>query len=145
IGITSEVAAMRTTTPAVVLSLMLTAALPVYAQDQPNAQTGRAQSSALEARVERALRSAKLANSREIEVEVNDDAVSLSGFVESEEDQAKALQAARAVPGVATVRNDLVVRESRPTVGQALDDTIIAAQVRKQIQANVHDAADDIN
>ncbi len=65
--------------------------------------------------------------------------------MESAEDQEKALQAARAVRGVATVRNDLVVRDSRSTVGQALDDTIIAAQVRRQIEAKVSESAQDIN
>ncbi len=130
---------MRTSTLSVVFSLMLALALPAGAQTSSNSQRG-----ALDVRVEQALRAANIANVEDIEVEVKGDAALLSGFVESEADQEKALQAARAVPGVATVRNDLVVRESRPTVGQALDDTIIAAQVRKQLSSNV-DANGAIN
>jgi hyperosmotically inducible periplasmic protein len=101
--------------------------------------------SALASQVQRSLRSTQIANADAIKVEAKGDSVQLSGFVESERDQAKALETARAVRGVASVRNDLVVRESRPTVGQALDDTIIAAQVRQQIESKVANAAGDIN
>jgi hyperosmotically inducible protein len=113
-----------------------------------NAQTPDAsasQSESLVARVQGALRTSHIADAGQIKVEATGDSVQLSGFVESEEDQERALQAARAVRGVAAVRNDLVVRDARPTVGQALDDTIIAAQVRKQIESKVAEGSRDIN
>lgn len=125
----------------VVLTLMLASASLAGAQtpaESPQRET-------LVSRVQNALRDSHVANAEQIKIEVKGDAVQLSGFVESEEDREKALLAARDVQGVGTVRNDLVVRESHPTVGQALDDTIIAAQVRKQIQAKVADASPDIN
>jgi osmotically-inducible protein OsmY len=132
---------MRQSIHSVVLTLMLAVVGAAGAQDS----TSSPQTEALETRVRMALRSAQVANVEQIEVDTKDDSVQLSGFVESAEDQEKALQAARAVRGVATVRNDLVVRDSRPTVGQALDDTIIAAQVRRQIEAKVSESAQDIN
>lgn len=133
---------MRTSIRLVVLTLMLAA--PAIASAQaPTASSS--QDAALTARVQSALRASQVANAEGIKVDVKGDAVQLSGFVESEADQEKALQAARAVRGVAAVRNDLLVRESHPTVGQALDDTIIAAQVRKQIQAKVAADGSDIN
>lgn len=132
---------MRQSIHSVVLTLMLAVVGAAGAQDS----TSSPQTEALETRVRMALRSAQVANVEQIEVDTKDDSVQLSGFVESAEDQETALQAARAVRGVATVRNDLVVRDSRPTVGQALDDTIIAAQVRRQIEAKVSESAQDIN
>lgn len=133
---------MRKSTNLVVLTLMLAGASIASAQ-VPNASSNQEQ--ALAARVQSALRSSRVANGDQIQVEVKGDSVQLSGFVESEADQERALQVARDVRGVAAVRNDLVVRDSRPTVGQALDDTIIAAQVRKQIESKVAEGARDIN
>lgn len=132
---------MRKSMNLVVLSLMLACAS--VASSQTPAESP--QDVALTNGVQSALRASKVANADQIKVEVEGGAVQLSGFVESEEDQEKALEVAREVRGVATVRNDLVIRDSRPTVGQALDDTIIAAQVRKQIDANVAGDAQDIN
>jgi hyperosmotically inducible protein len=133
---------MRSATYFVVLHLMLASAGIASAQT-PN--PAEAESEALATRVQSALRTSNVANAEQIKVEAKGNSVQLSGFVESEEDQEKALEAARTVRGVASVRNDLVVRESRPTVGQALDDTIIAAQVRKQLETKVVDGGRDIN
>lgn len=87
-------------------------------------------------RVEAALRERKLLGSSGIEVDTQAGVVQLSGFVDSEELQEQALETARNVPGVASVRNDLVVREAKPTLGAALDDTIIAAKVRQELKDN---------
>lgn len=100
---------------------------------------------ALAARVQSVLKTSHVANVDQIKVNAKGDAVQLSGFVESEADQEKALEAVRSVKGVGSVRNDLVVRESRATVGQALDDTIIAARVRKQIASDISDGGSNID
>lgn len=134
---------MRNPVQFVVLTLMLGAAAVASAQTSSTPATHS--ESALAARVQSALQARRIVNAGQIKIEAKGDSVQLSGFVESEEDQERALQAARSVRGVANVRNDLVVRDSRPTVGQALDDTIIAAQVRKQIATNVTEGARDIN
>jgi hyperosmotically inducible protein len=133
---------MRKSTIPVVLILMFACSAAANAQ-QPS--TPADQSETLAARVQNALRASQVTDAAQIKVEAEGDSVQLSGFVSSEDDQEKALQTARAVQGVATVRNDLVVREARPTVGQRLDDTIIAAQVRKQIKSNVAEGSRDIN
>lgn len=132
---------MRKSMNLVLLTLVLACASVASGQAPAESPQGRA----LANRVQSALRATQIANSDQIKVEVEGNAVQLSGFVESEEDQEAALKAARAVSGVGTVRNDLAIRDSRPTVGQALDDTIIAAQVRKQIAANVARDAREIN
>ena len=133
---------MRIKVVSVVFLLMLGSVTTAQAQE-PAAETSA--SDALAARVQAALRSSDVASANEIKVETKGDAVQLSGFVESEADQERALERARAVRGVGSVRNDLVVRESRPTVGQARDDTVIAATVRKEIKAQVEEGARDIN
>jgi len=123
----------------VVLTLMLAASIA-------SAQVSNSASSdTLAARVQAALRSSQIGNAEQIEVEAKGDAVQLSGFVASAAEQEKALKSARAVRGVATVRNDLVVRESEPSAEQARDDTVIAARVRKQIATKVAEGAPDIN
>jgi hyperosmotically inducible protein len=130
---------MRKAANSVVLTLILASA------SVASAQTTGASEDALAARVHSTLRSSEVANAGQIKVEVKGDAVQLSGFVDSEADQEKALKSARDVRGVGTVRNDLVVRDSRPTSAEARDDTVIAAQVRKQIATKVAEGASDIN
>ena len=101
---------------------------------------------ALTTNVQRALTDSGIAKTGEIQVETNDRVVQLSGFVDSESTQELALRAAKAVDGVESVRNDLVVRPSKPTRLEAKDDAVIAAKVRKQLdqQPNAQ-AARDIN
>jgi hyperosmotically inducible periplasmic protein len=126
----------------VVLMLMCAAAAMVSAKEPV---TDSSDNGSLAAEVKDALRSSDLASADQIKIETEGDAVQLSGFVESEADQERALELARAVRGVGSVRNDLVVHESRPTVGQMRDDTVIAATVRKEIKAQVEEGASDIN
>ena len=133
---------MRVRVIPVVVLLMVAIAPPGGAQEPA---IHARDNGALAARVRDALQSSDLATANQIEIETKGDAVQLSGFVASEADQERALELARSVRGVGSVRNDLVVRESRPTVGQARDDTGIAATVRKEIKAQVAEGAHDIN
>jgi|GEM_PF-6085190 hyperosmotically inducible protein len=119
----------------VVLTLIVLGAATASAQERQRASSA----DALEKRVQAALREAHIASADRIRVEAQDGALQLSGFVESEDDLEKALETARSVRGVATVRNDLLVREDRPTIGQAVDDTVIAARVRDEIESTVAD------
>jgi osmotically-inducible protein OsmY len=75
-----------------------------------------------------------IAKKGEVQVETRQRVVQLSGFVDSESTQELALQAAKNVEGVESVRNDLVVQSSTPTRAEAKEDTVIAAKVRKQLQ-----------
>jgi hyperosmotically inducible protein len=84
--------------------------------------------------VKNALLESGIAKTGEIQVETHERIVQLSGFVDSESTQELALQAARTVEGVDSVRNDLVVRTSKPSLTERKDDTVIAARVRQQLQ-----------
>jgi len=75
-----------------------------------------------------------IAKTGEIQVDAHEGVVQLSGFVDSQATQDLALQAAKEVDGVSSVRNDLVIRSSSPTHSDSKDDTVIAAKVRKQLQ-----------
>ena len=101
---------------------------------------------ALTSNVKEALTDSGIAKTGDIQVETSDRVVQLSGFVDSESTEELALGAAKAVDGVKSVRNDLVVTTSKPTRLEAKDDAVIAAKVRKQLdqQPNAQ-AARDIN
>lgn len=123
-----------------VLLVVLAFSVPMVAVADDALSKGDA---AITQRVEAALRERKLLTPSGIAVETQAGVVQLSGFVDSEEIQEQALETARNVAGVASVRNDLVVKETNPTLGAALDDTIIAAKVRQELKDNA-DAATDI-
>ena len=101
---------------------------------------------ALTSAVSDALEESGIARTGEIQVESENGVVQLSGFVDSESTQELALRAASKVEGVGSVRNDLVVRTSKPTTSESKDDTVIAARVRKQLQQEPGpEVAKDIN
>jgi hyperosmotically inducible periplasmic protein len=100
----------------------------------PTEQVGNDGDVALTTAVKAALVESGIAKTGEIQVETHERVVQLSGFVDSESTQELALQAARDVRGVESVRNDLVVRTSKPTTTERKDDTVIAARVRKELQ-----------
>jgi osmotically-inducible protein OsmY len=62
------------------------------------------------ANVKQALRDEPSLDAREIIVETSNGTVQLSGFVDDREDAKKAAEVARAIAGVRTVMNDLLVR-----------------------------------
>jgi len=121
-----------------VLVLITWSAIASAASDAPAPDMD----AAVTARVEAALRNRELQG---IEVQTQEGVVQLSGFVDSAETQETALMAARAVEGIETVRNDLVVKEAEPETRSAPGDTVIAARVRNKIQQDVNSAASDIN
>lgn len=88
---------------------------------------------AITARVKVALLGDAETESGRIDIQTRDGVVQLSGFVESEEMKQAAERAARDVPGVKEVRNQLVVQEGERTIGEATDDTVIAAKVKSQL------------
>ena len=126
----------------VLLMLLLGIASPVLVVAGEGAPSK--EDAATTQRVEAALRARNLLNTHQIQVETREGVVQLSGFVESEDMQEQALETARTVEGVASVRNDLVVPEKKPTLGAALDDTIIAAKVREELKDNAANSAGDI-
>jgi len=112
----------------------------------PTEQVGNDADVAVTVAVKGALVESGIAKTGEVQVETHERVVQLSGFVDSESTQELALQAARAVNGVESVRNDLVVRTSKPTLTERKDDTVIAARVRKQLQQQTEvRSSNDIN
>jgi hyperosmotically inducible periplasmic protein len=122
---------------------------PVTRAEEQRAVDGKASTDAdvaLTSDVKEALTDSSIAKTGEIQVETHDGVVQLSGFVDSESTEELALRAAKAVKGVESVRNDLVVSPSKPTRSEAKDDAVIAAKVRKELQQQPNaKAARDIN
>ncbi|HEX7011401.1 MAG TPA: BON domain-containing protein [Steroidobacteraceae bacterium] len=88
---------------------------------------------AITARVKAALIGNEEIESGRIDIQTQEGIVQLSGFVDSDEMKQAAGQAAREVPGVREVRNQLVVQAADRTIGEATDDTVIAAKVKSQL------------
>jgi hyperosmotically inducible protein len=68
--------------------------------------------------------------SRDIEVQTRRGTVQLNGFVDSADAKARAAELARNVPNVQKVDNNLLVRETKSTVGENIDDTVVTAKVK---------------
>jgi hyperosmotically inducible protein len=100
---------------------------------------------ALTTKVKTALTGDRAVKARDIEVETRDGVVQLSGFVDSEDARTAAVLRARAVDGVAEVRNDLSIRTDDRPAQEPVSDTVIAARVRDSL-GNVKLADDsDVN
>jgi len=72
----------------------------------------------------------------DLKVETRKGAVQLSGFVENQAQIDRAVTAARAVEGVASVENSIAVKEGAATVGSAVDDGIITTKVKSALLAD---------
>lgn len=68
--------------------------------------------------------------SRDIEVQTRRGTVQLNGFVDSADAKARATEVARNVPNVEKVDNNLIVRETKSTMGENIDDTVVTAKVK---------------
>lgn len=126
------------------LAATVLAATSTFAdEDTPGS---RIDDAAITAKVKAALVQEDAAKARQIDIETKEGVVQLSGFVDSEEIVEAALTTAAEVEGVAEVRNDLVVRETDRSAGQAVDDTVIAAKVKTELAGDTDLAtANDVN
>jgi hyperosmotically inducible periplasmic protein len=133
------------TWPTLVLASMIATPLITLVQARDTAED-RASDAALTARVKAALMDNEETKANDIQVETRNDVVQLSGFVDSVMTQEAALKTARAVPGVAEVRNDLDLRSVDRTAGQASKDGAIEAKVKAEIAKDEELAsASDLN
>jgi len=105
-----------------------------YAGDAGNKSVSNDADVTLTTAVKEALVESGIAKRGQVQVETQNRIVQLSGFVDSEATQELALQAAKGIEGVESVRNDLVVQPSKPSLSEAKDDSVIEARVRKQLQ-----------
>jgi osmotically-inducible protein OsmY len=90
---------------------------------------------ALSAQVTQAVAHAAAADAKNINVQSREGTVQLSGFVKSDEARDAALQAAKQVPGVARVRNELTVENAESSPASGTSDTVIAAKVKSQLSS----------
>jgi hyperosmotically inducible protein len=82
----------------------------------------------------------------QINVETRKGVVQLSGFVDSEAARQAAEETAQSVAGVTEVQNKLLIRDSKRSTGQAVDDTVIAAKVKGEIAGKAGlGTASDVN
>lgn len=96
------------------------------------------------AEVKRVLTSDNETQGNKINVQTRGGVVQLSGFIESGRMKAAATSAARSVPGVKEVRDDLIVREGERSLAQGGEDSVIAAKVKSVIEDRSH-GADDVS
>lgn len=68
---------------------------------------------------------------RKIDVDTLQGEVILSGVVESEEASKRAVEIAKKVPGVKTVKNDLQVGSK--SIGRAIDDKVIGSKIKAKL------------
>jgi hyperosmotically inducible protein len=101
--------------------------------------------SVLTAKVKTALVEDPVTKAGQIDVETYRGVVQLAGFVDSQEQKARASELAKAVAGVQEVRNDLKVGDADQSVGQTVDDGLITTQVKTKLIADSRTDAYKIN
>ena len=101
--------------------------------------------SVLTAKVKTALVEDPVTKAGQIDVETYRGVVQLAGFVDSQEQKARAAELAKAVAGVQEVRNDLKVGDADQSVGQTVDDGLITTQVKTKLIADSRTDAYKIN
>jgi hyperosmotically inducible protein len=85
---------------------------------------------AITARVKTALIRNSETEARHINVDTRRGVVQLNGFVESQSERNEAVRVAQGVSGVASVENNLEVKDSGRTAGEVIDDGVITAKVK---------------
>ncbi|GAB1579175.1 BON domain-containing protein [Bordetella petrii] len=96
------------------IAVAFTAVLAACAGQDGHRSTGQyTDDTATTARVKAALVEAPGVSANDVQVETYNGVVQLSGFVQSEDAAAQAVEAARGVSGVKEVRNDIQIRSPR--------------------------------
>jgi hyperosmotically inducible protein len=92
--------------------------------------------SVITTKVKTALVSDAQANGSETSVQTRKGEVMLSGFVDNRAQADRAVQLARAVQGVKSVDNKLMVRSGTTTAGNILDDSVITVKVKTALMSD---------
>ena len=87
-------------------------------------------------KVKSALLTDPQARSGDTSVETRKGSVLLSGFVDSQSQAEREVQLAKAVDGVQSVENKLIVKDGKSTAGNALDDSVITVKVKSALLAD---------
>jgi len=121
---------MRIATLIVCVGLMASAA---FGQDT---SPPKLEDAGTTARVKGALIANKATKATQISVNTQDGVVQLSGFVDSEAARQAAVATARNIGGVKEVHDRLLIRDAGRTGGQAIDDTVIAAKLKSELEGS---------
>jgi len=97
------------------------------------------------ARVKTALIEDDRTKARQIDVDTYEGNVQLNGFVDTAAARTAAVQVARNVKGVRSVKNNLQIRAADRTVGQTFDDATITARVKTALIGDPRTKAFRIN
>jgi hyperosmotically inducible protein len=84
------------------------------------------------------------ANGAETSVQTRRGEVMLSGFVDSQAQADRAVQLAKAVQGVQSVDNKLIVKSGTTTAGNMLDDSVITVKVKAALMSDAQTKASQI-
>ena len=77
-------------------------------------------------------------------VETRKGAVLLSGFVDNQAQADREVQLAKAVEGVTSVDNKLMVKEGKSTAGNVLDDSVVTVKVKSALMADTSTKGSEI-
>ncbi len=100
--------------------------------------------SVVTARVKAALLADDVVHSFEFKVETRKGEVQLSGFVSNQPQIDRAVEVTRAVAGVKSIENNLVLKGAPTTLGNEVDDDIVTAQVKAALFADADVKSRDI-
>jgi hyperosmotically inducible protein len=98
----------------------------------------------LHSKVWAALTDDKTADASEINLEVYKGVVQLNGFVDNAKEKAQAESVAKAVSGVKSVENNLMIKQAEKTAGAVIDDSTITAKVKSALIDSADTKAGDI-
>jgi hyperosmotically inducible protein len=100
--------------------------------------------SVITTKVKSALLADSQAKGANTSVETRKGDVLLSGFVDSQSQADRAVQLARAVDGVRSVDNKLMVQDGKSSAGGVLDDSVVTVKVKSALMADERTKASDI-
>ena len=129
---------------AAVAAMGLLGAVAAQADDSKRTVGEYTDDKVLHTKVWAALTEDKTADANEINLEVYKGVVQLNGFVDNEKEKAQAETVAKAVSGVKSVENNLVIKDASQTTGGAIDDSTVTAKVKSALIDNDETKAHDI-
>jgi hyperosmotically inducible protein len=113
----------------IALTLMLAA--PLHAGEDKDRTAGQViDDMSIAARTKTALAADPVTDAIKIDLEVDRDTVQLNGWVDTEEERARAEEVARSIKGVASVKNNLKLQPHDRTAGEYVDDKVLIAEVK---------------
>jgi hyperosmotically inducible protein len=116
----------HTSLSALVLTLLLAA--PLYAGERTTGEV--VDDMTIAAKTKTALAADPVTDAIDIDLEVDQARVQLNGFVDSEQERARAGEIARSIEGVAVVENNLKLQPHDRSAGEYVDDKALIVKVK---------------